>query len=145
MAQMVDHFSGTTGDPNARVMPDPDLVRDRDTLPRLWAADVTAEPVLCRCHRPALRAAKAALNAARTDYDPAAAEIRGMGVRCRGRRRGPRRVVAAGQGPRVHRRRWLRAYPAIAADLDQGDRPTGSIVLRKRDREHEPRSCETSR
>ena len=77
MVQMVDHFWWNHCDPNGpRVMPDPDLVRDRDTLPRLWAADVTAEPVVLGADAiDRLRAAKAALNAARTDYDLAAAEI----------------------------------------------------------------------
>jgi len=57
-------------------MPDPDLVRDRDLLPRLWEPDVALEPVtLDTALIDRLRDAKAALAAAKTDYEVTAAEV----------------------------------------------------------------------
>ena len=57
-------------------MPDPDLVRDRDLLARLWEPDVTLPPVTLDTDLVTrLRDAKAAMNAAKTDYELAAAEV----------------------------------------------------------------------
>lgn len=57
-------------------MPDPDLVRDRSLLPRLWEPDVALEPVtLDTALIDRLRDAKAALAAAKTDYEVTAAEV----------------------------------------------------------------------
>ncbi len=59
----------------AGTMPDPDLVRDRDLLPRLWPPDPDAEPVVFdMALATRLRDAKAAMNAARTDFELVAAE-----------------------------------------------------------------------
>ena len=57
-------------------MPDPDLVRDRHLLPRLWTADEKREPVvLDSALADRLRDAKAAMNATRTDFEIVAAEV----------------------------------------------------------------------
>lgn len=64
-------------DPNGpKKIPDPDPVRDRDILPKLWQADVTAEPVVLPTFMvDRLRDTKAALAAAKTDYEVACAEV----------------------------------------------------------------------
>ena len=136
MVQMVDHFWWNHCDPNGpRVMPDPDLVRDRDTLPRLWTADVTAEPVVLGADAiDRLRAAKAALNAAKTDYEVAAAEIQAQ------MRESVAAVDAAGDPvaswspvkarESIDVKRLRAQYPAIAADLTMTGQPGRSFRVK---------------
>lgn len=63
----------------AGTMPDPDLVRDRDLLARLWTPDVAADPVVIPDDLAArLRDSKATANAAKTDYEVACAEVQAL-------------------------------------------------------------------
>lgn len=59
-----------------RLTPPVDVVRDRDLLAKVWTPDVTLEPVVLPSDAVTrLRDAKAALNAAKTEWEVAAAEV----------------------------------------------------------------------
>ena len=75
--ELVDNWWWDHIDPNGpKKIPDPDAVRDRDILPKLWKADVTLEPVVLPSFMvQRLKDTKAALAAAKTDYAVACAEV----------------------------------------------------------------------
>jgi putative phage-type endonuclease len=75
--ELVDDWWFQHLDPNGpRTAPEPDPVRDRDILARLWTPDVTLDPVTLDADLvQRLRDAKAALNAAKTDWEIAAAAV----------------------------------------------------------------------